>query len=187
MIKPINTLYRGFYFRSRLEARWAVFFDGLGVKWEYEVEGFDLGAAGWYLPDFWLPDLGFYMEVKPSSVDPYDIATKMPMIGDWFDGSPALPLVVVSGHPWEYRSYENAGMGICDEGAWAACPECKCAGFVYAGWAGYITGCSCWGPRDDPSKGYKVDGTKSPSMIAAIGVAKAARFEYGACSYTSRR
>ena len=43
MIKPIETVYNGYRFRSRLEARWAVFFDQLGIKNEYEKEGFDLG------------------------------------------------------------------------------------------------------------------------------------------------
>lgn len=56
MIKAIETRYNGYRFRSRLEARWAVFFDALGVKWEYEKEGYDLGEWGWYLPDFWLPE-----------------------------------------------------------------------------------------------------------------------------------
>jgi hypothetical protein len=65
-IKAIETVYKGYRFRSRLEARWAVFFDALGVKWEYEKEGFDLGEAGWYLPDFWLPDLKVWAEIKPS-------------------------------------------------------------------------------------------------------------------------
>lgn len=51
-MKPIQTKYKGYHFRSRLEARWAVFLDALGVTWEYEPEGFDLGEAGWYLPDF---------------------------------------------------------------------------------------------------------------------------------------
>ena len=64
-IKAIETVYKGYRFRSRLEARWAVFFDALGVKWEYEKEGFDLGEAGWYLPDFWLPELGVWAEIKP--------------------------------------------------------------------------------------------------------------------------
>lgn len=63
-LKPIETIYRGYRFRSRLEARWAVFFDTLGVRWEYEKEGYDLGPAGWYLPDFWLPDLEMWAEVK---------------------------------------------------------------------------------------------------------------------------
>jgi hypothetical protein len=43
VIKAIETRYKGYRFRSRLEARWAVFFDALGVEWEYEKEGFDLG------------------------------------------------------------------------------------------------------------------------------------------------
>jgi len=50
-VKAIDTAYKGYLFRSRLEARWAVFFDALGLKWEYEVEGFDLDGV-WYLPDF---------------------------------------------------------------------------------------------------------------------------------------
>jgi hypothetical protein len=64
-IKAIETKYNGYRFRSRLEARWAVFFDTLGVAYEYEKEGFDLGEAGFYLPDFWFPELGCWGEVKP--------------------------------------------------------------------------------------------------------------------------
>lgn len=64
MIKAIQTAYKGFRFRSRLEARWAVFFDAMGIKWEYEPEGFDLGEFGWYLPDFYLPQAIFHAEVK---------------------------------------------------------------------------------------------------------------------------
>lgn len=51
-IKPIETDYNGYRFRSRLEARWAVFFDALHVPYEYEPEGFDLGNGLYYLPDF---------------------------------------------------------------------------------------------------------------------------------------
>lgn len=53
-MKVIETEYEGYRFRSRLEARWAVFFDACGVKWEYEPEGFDLGDGLYYLPDFLL-------------------------------------------------------------------------------------------------------------------------------------
>ena len=42
-ITAIETLYRGHYFRSKAEARFAVFLDCLGVKWDYEPQGFDLG------------------------------------------------------------------------------------------------------------------------------------------------
>lgn len=66
MIKAIETVYNGYKFRSRLEARWAVFFDALGIEYQYEPEGFDLGEAGWYLPDFWLPNDDWFVEVKPN-------------------------------------------------------------------------------------------------------------------------
>lgn len=64
VIKAIETVYNGYRFRSRLEARWAVFFDKLGIKYEYEPEGFDLDGVR-YLPDFWLPELQYWIEVKP--------------------------------------------------------------------------------------------------------------------------
>ena len=75
MLKAIETEYRGYRFRSRLEARWAVFFDACGVKWEYEPEGFILPNGQQYLPDFLLHDVTFnhagytegkdlYVEVK---------------------------------------------------------------------------------------------------------------------------
>ena len=63
-LKPIETVYNGYRFRSRLEARWAVFFDTAGIKYEYEKEGFDLGKLGFYLPDFWLPDNNTWIEIK---------------------------------------------------------------------------------------------------------------------------
>jgi hypothetical protein len=66
-IRPLETSYRGYRFRSRLEARWAVYFDAMHWKWEYEPEGYDLGEAGYYLPDFFLPPLDSWAEVKPSS------------------------------------------------------------------------------------------------------------------------
>lgn len=64
MIKAIETVYNGYRFRSRLEARWAVFFDTLGIEYQYEPEGFDLGNGIWYLPDFWLPDFRLWIEIK---------------------------------------------------------------------------------------------------------------------------
>ena len=71
--KPIDTRYAGYLFRSRIEARWAVFFDGMGIPFEYEPEGFELKSGGWYLPDFklFLP-CGYvrWIEVKPEGGAP---------------------------------------------------------------------------------------------------------------------
>lgn len=65
-IKPIETEYNGYKFRSRLEARWAVFFDKAGIRYEYEPEGFETEDGTRYLPDFYLPDDDMYVEVKPN-------------------------------------------------------------------------------------------------------------------------
>lgn len=70
MIKAIPTEYKGYRFRSRLEARWAVFFDACRVRWEYEPEGFELPNGQLYLPDFLLHGCDgrspsdLYVEVK---------------------------------------------------------------------------------------------------------------------------
>lgn len=68
-LRPIETKYAGYRFRSRLEARWAVFFDHLGVEWYYEPQGFEVDGER-YLPDFFLPDVktsrgrGAWIEIK---------------------------------------------------------------------------------------------------------------------------
>lgn len=69
-IKPIETRYKGCRFRSRLEARWAVFFDAMHIEWEYEKEGYNLGELGCYLPDFWLPQVNMWAEVKAKEFTP---------------------------------------------------------------------------------------------------------------------
>lgn len=63
-IPSIPTRYKGYHFRSRLEARWAVFFDSLGIKWEYEPEGFMNADGDKYLPDFYLSQTHTWVEVK---------------------------------------------------------------------------------------------------------------------------
>lgn len=69
-IKPIETEYNGYRFRSRLEARWAVFFDYVGADWQYEPEGYQLSDGTMYLPDFYIKNIGgrgaenMFIEVK---------------------------------------------------------------------------------------------------------------------------
>ena len=68
-MKAIDTHYKGYRFRSRLEARWAVFFDALNLQWSYEEEGYKMPGGTYYLPDFKVTNLDgcvrFY-EIKPS-------------------------------------------------------------------------------------------------------------------------
>ena len=64
--QSLESTYKNQKFRSRLEARFAIFFDALGCEWQYEPEGFRL-PSGNYLPDFYLPKVegGAWIEVKP--------------------------------------------------------------------------------------------------------------------------
>lgn len=70
-MKSIATRYADTLFRSRLEARWAAFFDLEGIHWEYEP---DNGRPGWW-PDFNIrgSKRGFDCEVKPVAIDPVHI------------------------------------------------------------------------------------------------------------------
>jgi len=67
-VRAIETRYAGCLFRSRLEARWAVFMNELGLEWQYEPEGLEVTVAGEPRPIKWLPDFrlatGQWAEVK---------------------------------------------------------------------------------------------------------------------------
>lgn len=69
-IKAIETEYNGYKFRSRLEARWAYFFDMLDIQYQYEPEGIILSDGTRYLPDFYLPWFKCFLEIK--SMDVYE-------------------------------------------------------------------------------------------------------------------
>jgi hypothetical protein len=114
-IKAIPTKYKGYKFRSRLEARWAVFLDGLDLNWEYEKEGYQLDTTWydqdgheherttWYLPDFWVADWDAFLEVKPSGPMDHEAFIK----ADALSFQSEKPLIVVCGQPWpgEYEAW----------------------------------------------------------------------------------
>lgn len=75
-MNPIETSYAGCRFRSRLEARWAVFFDKLGIEWQYEPQGYKFDGET-YLPDFWLPKTKQFVEVKGA---PDQLAEAVPLL-----------------------------------------------------------------------------------------------------------
>ncbi len=102
-IKAIETVYKGHRFRSRTEARWAVFFDTLGLQWHYETEGYELGISKtWYLPDFYMPTWDKYVEVKPLKQPNVEEMKKAALLVQ-HSGKPVLILI---GQPWpgDYRT-----------------------------------------------------------------------------------
>ncbi len=63
-ITAIPTAYKSVQYRSRLEARTALFFDCLGLNFEYEPKYFEIEKGFWYVPDFYLRDLEMWIEIK---------------------------------------------------------------------------------------------------------------------------
>ena len=109
MIKSIDTHYKGYKFRSRLEARWAVFFDTLGLKWEYEKEGFEFNDGTRYLPDFWLSEVKMWAEVKPEEFNTTELVKVHSLAKE--TGFPVLKLIGVP----ENKSYEAIGYSTVEK------------------------------------------------------------------------
>lgn len=126
-IKPIETKYNGFIFRSRLEARWAVFFDALGIEWEYEKEGYKLDSFA-YLPDFWLPQHKYWLEVKGVTPTTEEIQ-KCQLLQD-FTG---YPVILVMGQPHLNKNFayycesgdSGGGYGETENARWFLCSVCR--------------------------------------------------------------
>jgi hypothetical protein len=97
MIYSIPTKYKGFEFRSRLEARWAIYFDKIGLKWDYEPEGYVLEDGTHYLPDFHIPYWG-YIEIKPIGGVTEEAIKKCKML------SKKMPCAIFEGAP-DSRAY----------------------------------------------------------------------------------
>jgi hypothetical protein len=102
-MKAIETVYRGYKFRSRLEARWAVFFSVLGLDFEYEKEGYDLEwytqAGGfYYLPDFWVPAWNAFVEIKGQE-PAEDELEKCQVLRDSHYGKKGKKVIMFTGDP----------------------------------------------------------------------------------------
>jgi hypothetical protein len=133
----IETRYKGYRFRSRLEARWAVFFDALGVPWEYEKQGFDLGGF-YYLPDFWLPDQRCWVEIKgEDGTDANEGARRLADAGHTvylFIGSIPFPGETFDCESGQVYSYHPEAGGCWDNGQqWCECRTCGRLGIRYKG------------------------------------------------------
>ncbi|GLX94565.1 hypothetical protein [Herbidospora sp. NBRC 101105] len=63
-ISAVPLVYNGVMFRSTLEADWAATLDALGVYWQYEPLALRLPSGAVYVPDFYLPALNAWAEVK---------------------------------------------------------------------------------------------------------------------------
>jgi hypothetical protein len=197
-VKPIETSYAGHCFRSRLEARWAVFFDSLRIPWHYELEGFEL-PSGWYLPDFWLPTInqdGVWFEVKPDNGEDDDPRwPEFAWEGIDFEGFPITTgreLIVAFGMPRPDRDLiyrEGPGpecfmVSYCC--GWDHCRAfcvCRCGATIGIQWDGIGSRNSCNCSLELGMPDYY--GLYHPRIISAYTTARSARFEHRSSRHAS--
>jgi hypothetical protein len=148
----LPTEYNGIKFRSRTEARWAVFMDAMGIKYVYEHEGYNLDGF-LYLPDFWLPEHDFFVEIK--GVPPTaDESAKASALADFtkktvfiFCGTPRQPMPLTESFYSEsaYAYFPSDG---ADNGWWwCECPTCGKTDVQFNGRAGRMA-CHGIGDKD---------------------------------------
>lgn len=180
VIKPIETEYMGYKFRSRLEARWAVFFHHAEIPFLYEPEGYELKGGTKYLPDFYLPKMELFAEVKATK--PTDGEQQKLRLLVESTGKRGTFLGVIPPHNSIYYPFEGWEVfipgyygGGWDNGYYfCVCPLCGQAGFEFNGRSDRIE-CGCERPPD-ADKGCNADLAK---LINAYDAARKARFEHG--------
>jgi hypothetical protein len=166
-IRAIETRYKGFRFRSRAEAKWAVCFDALGIEWEYEKEGYDLGDLGWYLPDFWLPQFGCFAEVKgkPFTQEEFDKASALPDCCLLLDGPPNMISYRCVGTEWNHAEPFTYADYLADN--------------PHNGYGRIVLSQSKYKGRLWALFGETIDDYDGALMRSAILAVRAARFEFG--------
>ena len=164
---PLRTEYNDFVFRSRLEARWAVFMDSLGVPYEYEPAGYVIDGIC-YQPDFWLHDQDCFMEIKgpPPTVEEKRKAQALA------NGSEKRVALFWGQIEVPHETGMFFYIGWEDEPAkWCQCPVCGKYGIEWNGRGMRI----CWHePENDHA-----DTSQAEPIMAAYRKARAARFENG--------
>lgn len=177
-IKPIETIYKGYRFRSRLEARWAVFFDALGVNWIYEPEGYNLGELGGYLPDFFFPKLNYFVEIKGQNATEIE-ECKCARLSDitkkdvfLFDSGVFLP-DYHRGYPEApYSHWYKQGYYRDWPAMWMKCDKCGSLDITFDGWVHYSEKCDCY---TDPNRNKL--GAHHQDILSAYTMALSARFD----------
>jgi hypothetical protein len=185
-IAPIPTRFNGHHFRSRLEARWAVFYSELGLSYEYEPQGYDLGPdVGPYLPDFYIPKQsgfrGGYIEIKPGEPT-HDERRKCEALAEGlgadvylFHRSIEIPDYWTSPEANPAILFLGTG-GWDDDHYWCACFRCSAVGIEYQGYSERLA-CGCMAKTGEAWPSERYVGTDMPNLVDAFAAARGERFD----------
>jgi hypothetical protein len=121
VIQAIPTTFRGIKYRSILEANWAQWLRERGFNAQYEKRKFKLERGIWYLPDFYIPEIKTFIEVKGNMErvhKPYQLTQqlKRECPKTWPDGGTMLLLAGPVGtlYNTEYSYFMGFNLIHCD-------------------------------------------------------------------------
>jgi len=178
-IPSIKTRYGGYTFKSKLEARWAVFMDLLGVSYEYEkykgIVSVNIIEYA-YMPDFFLKDIELFLEIKPRK----PVESELNKAAGWANDAGDVVFF--------YRLAPDNGIRMigCDDATpyldadvwrWCECQRCLKIDITAKG----VPQCGCYSDDElDKMLGGKImdiDFSRTPSILQAFSIAKKFNFQ----------
>lgn len=191
-MRPIETVFKGYRFKSRLKARWAVFYDALGIPFQYEPETFELPGELRYTPDFWLPDHDCWVTMKNADPTRRD-EMKARLLSEGTNKN----VFIFVGEPWIPEAGDESGilfapgteyivndepLPVAETGPtdasywWCECRHCGALGLEFNGRSARLPcrGETCPEADGNGDKDYNYD---SPRLVQAYTKARQARFK----------
>jgi hypothetical protein len=151
--------YNGITYRSRLESQWAMGFDTLELKYFYEPARVEL-PSGSYVPDFYLPDLKAWVEIK--SERPWNGHTCRNLCSELARHTGRRAFLILGTFLHQGREYEievfdpDGSQDYSYEMCMCPKRDCDCVGITWGGIANRLP-CGCFG--DDQNDVHaKADG-----------------------------
>ncbi|WP_428569006.1 MAG: hypothetical protein ACP59X_10380 [Solidesulfovibrio sp. DCME] len=173
-LPSIKTRYGDYHFKSKLEARWAVFMDLLGVSYEYEkyqgivsVNFFEYA----YMPDFFLNDIELFLEIKPRK----PVESELNKAAAWANdaGDVVFFYNLAPDNGIRMIGCENA-IPIMDADVWRWCECLRCLKVDITAYG--VPRCGCF--SDDEfdmmllGKILDIDFSQTPTILKAFSMAK---------------
>lgn len=177
----LPTRWKGIIFRSRLEARWAIFFDSLKPKLPYEYEPELIETPyGPYLPDFYLPTIKTFWLVKGQPMDEREMK-----IHHWlaerfsiFVAAGQIPqsfgeMCIENEYPYAGSTYYQTKTGETE--VWADYPMLFCQSHTSQNYG--VQWMGCWTRIDNINDGDRNSDQPTANVLNALDIARNYRFD----------
>ena len=144
IVKEIN--FDGYRFRSKIEAKWYVFFKTLGLDVHYEPETISLelldGKLTNYLVDYYLPDLDAYIEIKLDKNPTVEESMKCFLLSQQTGKDVFLFYETIGKKNTNGYKYCGDSGAFVPQQMWTQCPKCSTFGITYRGFVAELS-CGC--------------------------------------------